>query len=144
MCKVRFEHSEATERGRRRTLLRTCLRSLESINLCRARRVLQEHTEHAESERSLACAARACASYVYVMRRRSYIVRQVVDMLSAIVPFLCLGCSCKISTSYTSMSVRRRGCCAHKYRSCGWSRLAYSGMLLYPSHRTRNRTQAIN
>jgi hypothetical protein len=140
MCKIRFEHSEATERGRRRTLLRTRLRSLESVNLCHAQRVLQEHTKHAESERFLACAARACASYVYVMRRRSYIVRQVVDMLSAILPSLCLGCSCKISTSYTSKFVRCRGCSAHKYRSCGWSRFAYSRTLLYPFCRTRNRT----
>lgn len=51
---------------------------------------LTEHVEECEYDRLLACCSAACASYVYVMRRRSWMVMYVVDMLT----FELLPCGC--------------------------------------------------
>jgi hypothetical protein len=79
-------------------------------------------TKHAESLRFRACAWRACASYVYVMRRRSWIVRCVVDIVKSLLGVADSSRNVKKDVGrslYKYLELGRVD--AHKYARCGWS-----------------------
>lgn len=68
--------------------MRTCLRRLSRISSWSLRTQGAMRTEHTEFDRLLASSSIAWFSYVWVIRRRSYMVRQVVDILLKVFYYL--------------------------------------------------------